>query len=225
VTPSANLDLVRSIYAAWKRGDFGPAEWAHPKIEISIADGPAPGSWTGPAGMAESFREWASAWEDYRAEVEEYREVDNERVLVLVHATGRGKKSGVELGQIGTKGASLFHVRDGKVTKLVTRATCSEALRDGSAPARNANSARATSRTCGRGRVIPASSSPMLCRRPSNSNSSTCSATIHVPASFGCSATRANGAGRANGGPRRSAPGIATCRDRTPLGRPCATRA
>jgi hypothetical protein len=39
--------------------------------------------------------------------------------LVLVHWSGRGKTSGVELDQMRTKGASLFHVRDGNVTRLV----------------------------------------------------------------------------------------------------------
>jgi hypothetical protein len=51
---------------------------------------PAPGSWTGLGGMAEGTREFLSAWEDYRAKVEEYRELDDERVLVLVRASGRG---------------------------------------------------------------------------------------------------------------------------------------
>jgi ketosteroid isomerase-like protein len=100
---SANLELVQSIFAAWERGDFSAAEWADPEIEYVIADGPAPGNWTGLAGMAAGFREFLSAWEDVRALAEEYRELDGERVLVLAHLSGRAKKSGLELGQIQAK--------------------------------------------------------------------------------------------------------------------------
>jgi ketosteroid isomerase-like protein len=116
---SPNLDLVRSILAAHERGDFSSVEWAHPEIEYVIADGPSPGNWTGVAGMVKGARDALSAWEDFRLEVDEYRELDAERVLVLFHRTGRGKSSGLELGQMRTKGANLFHVRDCKVTRLV----------------------------------------------------------------------------------------------------------
>ena len=113
---SANVELVRSIFAAWECGDFSSSEWAHPEIEYVIAGGPTPGSWTGLAGMAEGSRSFLSAWEDVRFRAEKYRELDDERVLVLTHVSGRGKTSGLE---VGGQGANLFHVRGGKVTRLV----------------------------------------------------------------------------------------------------------
>jgi hypothetical protein len=107
VVASANLELVRSIYEAWERGDYSSADWAHPEIEWVIADGPAPGSWKGLAGMVEGWRDFLSTWEEYRAEVDEYIELDAERVLVLNHWSGRGKKSGLQVGQIRTRAAHL----------------------------------------------------------------------------------------------------------------------
>jgi ketosteroid isomerase-like protein len=115
---SANLDLVRSIYADWERGDFSRTEWAHPEIEVMFADGPTLGSWTGLSAMADGWREYLSTWEDYRVEAEKYRELDDGRVLVFHLSMGRGKTSGLELGQMGAKTGCLFHVRDGKVTRL-----------------------------------------------------------------------------------------------------------
>ena len=57
--------------------------------------------------------------EELRPEADDYRALDDERVLVLMHLSGRGKTSGLEVGDIQMKGANLFHVRDGKVTRLV----------------------------------------------------------------------------------------------------------
>jgi ketosteroid isomerase-like protein len=116
---SQNLELVRSIYAAREHGDYGSADWAHPEIEFVLADGPTPGSCTGVAAMAKAWREFLSAWDNARPEVEEYRELDDERVLMLGHIRGRGKTSGLELGQVPAKVAAVYHVRDGKVVRLV----------------------------------------------------------------------------------------------------------
>ena len=127
---SANLDLVRSIYADWERGDFSSADWADPEIEYVIADGPSPGSWTGLAEMAEAHRDVLRAWEDFGVEAEEYREFDDGRVLVLDHLSGRGKTSGLNLGQTRTMGAWLFHIRDGSVTKMVRYLNRDRALAD-----------------------------------------------------------------------------------------------
>ena len=127
---SANVDLVGSIFAAWERGDFSSAGWAHPEIEFVIADGPLPGSWKGLAEMAKGWREFLNAWEEWREEAEEYRELDGERVLVLVRMSGRGKASGLELGDTRTKSAKVFHVRGGKVTRFVTYWDRERALAD-----------------------------------------------------------------------------------------------
>jgi ketosteroid isomerase-like protein len=115
----SNVELVRSIYAGWERGDFSSAEWAHPEIEFVFADGPTPGRWTGRAKMAEVWGDALSVFEALRAEAEAYRELDDERVLVPTRNSGRGKTSALELGQMRWRGANLFHVRGGKVTRLV----------------------------------------------------------------------------------------------------------
>lgn len=91
------MELVRSIGAAWERGDYHSADWAHPEIEFVIADLPGFGTWTGVASMAKGWGDFLSAWEEHHVEAEEYRELDTERVLVLGRFSARGKTSGLEL--------------------------------------------------------------------------------------------------------------------------------
>jgi hypothetical protein len=101
------------------RGDYSQTGWAHPEIEWVIADGPSPGRWTGLASAAEGIREVLNAWKDFQTVADEYRELDDERVLVLGHLLGRGKTSGLELGQAGAKGAGLLNICSGRVTRFV----------------------------------------------------------------------------------------------------------
>jgi ketosteroid isomerase-like protein len=129
---SDNLTLVRSIFESWERGDYSAAGWADPRIEFTVADGPAPNSQTGLAGMAEAYRRFLSTWEDFRTEPQEYHEIDDERVLVYVHDRGRGKASGMEIGQVmGTEdGAILVVIRAAMVVRLVNYCDRDRALAD-----------------------------------------------------------------------------------------------
>jgi len=116
--PSANLDLVRSIFAAWERGDFSSVEWADQEIECVSKDAAVmPLDATGVGELAKVWRNWLHAWKDFHADADGWREVDGERVLVLLRYGGRDRLQGLEVTPI--EAATLFHVRDGKVTRLV----------------------------------------------------------------------------------------------------------
>ena len=84
-----------------------------------MADGPTPGSGTGLAGMAPVFLDVIAPFEDFRVGVEECREIDERRVLVLVQFSGRGKTSGLEIGRMDTKNACVLDIDGGTVTRLV----------------------------------------------------------------------------------------------------------
>jgi hypothetical protein len=109
---------------------FSSVVWAHPDIEYGTADGPSPSSVTGVAGMADSTRDWMAVWQDWRVEGDEYRELDGGRVLVLVRYSGRGRTSGMQIAQVRTTGATLFHLSGGKVTRLVFYLDRERALAD-----------------------------------------------------------------------------------------------
>lgn len=116
------------FFAAWERGDFRSAEWANPEIEFGFSgEGPAPGTVTGMEAMGRDLRDRLSALADVRFEAEEYRELDDDRVLVLSLLAGRGKTSRLD---VGAKSAALFHVRRGKVTRLVIWVDRERALAD-----------------------------------------------------------------------------------------------
>jgi ketosteroid isomerase-like protein len=131
VTGSSNLELVRSIYAAWERGDFGALVWADAEIELVVVDGPEPVSLRGLRATLEYWRRVLSAWKGYRIVADEYWALEADRVLVLVHSSdARGKRSGLEPGRHGGRGAQVFSVRADKVTRLVNYFDRDRALAD-----------------------------------------------------------------------------------------------
>jgi hypothetical protein len=57
--------------------------------------------------MAEGLREGVSAWDEFRVVPEEFCELGDERVLVTVHLSGRGKTSGLDAEQMRFKTLNL----------------------------------------------------------------------------------------------------------------------
>jgi ketosteroid isomerase-like protein len=124
---SENLELVRSIYAAWERGDFGERDWADPEIELVRPESLDGDMLKGRTSAEGGWRECLTVWEDCRVEAGDLREVDGERVLVFGRMSVHGRASGA-LGK--TETVNLFHIHDGKVTRLVLYASRELALAD-----------------------------------------------------------------------------------------------
>jgi ketosteroid isomerase-like protein len=127
---SDNLDLVRSIYADWERQDYRSADWAHPEIEYVNADGPDRGRRVGLEEMAEGWRRLLNSWLEFHTRAEEYVELDDARVLVLVAFGGTPRFIGLDITDAPSKGANVFEIKDGKVRKLTLYWNRAHALAD-----------------------------------------------------------------------------------------------
>jgi ketosteroid isomerase-like protein len=127
---SESLDLVRSIYADWERGDFSRHDWADSEMEFVYADGPEPASGRGPAAMWAVWRDVLTAWRDHRVIAEEYRELDDGAILTLTAFSARGRTSGIELTHVLAKGASVMQMQAGRVVKVVLYFDRDRALAD-----------------------------------------------------------------------------------------------
>src|SRR5260221_10886125 len=113
-----NVDLVRSIFVGWERGDYGSTQWAHPEIEFVFADGPTPGRWTGLSGLAEAWSDFLSVWDEFRSTPDSYQELDDDRVLALAHYGGRGRTHRLEVEAIPSDSAGGFPLPRPNGTKL-----------------------------------------------------------------------------------------------------------
>ena len=91
--------------------------WADPEMEYLVVGATEPGSAQGLAEIEAGWREYMSAWEEFSIEAEEYRELDDERVLVPARFHGHGRTSGAEVAR--ARGCHLFHLRSGRVTRQV----------------------------------------------------------------------------------------------------------
>ena len=119
-----NLEIVRSIYADWAKGDFTSVEWADDDIEFAM---PREAPTRGIAAMGRNWGDWLRAWDGLATEPKEFKAV-GDRVVVLHEFRGVSKRSGIPA--VDFSAGSVFTLREGKVVRLILCANTTDALKE-----------------------------------------------------------------------------------------------
>jgi ketosteroid isomerase-like protein len=102
-----NVEIVRSIYAAWLQGESA-GSLIDPEIEyVNPSDAVESGTRRG----RKAFAGIRDAYEDVRVEPEEIIDAGDDEVVVIARVTGKGRGSGVE---IDWRQGYVWTIRDGK---------------------------------------------------------------------------------------------------------------
>jgi hypothetical protein len=98
-----NLEIVRSIYAAWLQGE-SPRSLIDPEVEyVNPADAVEPGTRRG----RKAFAGIRDVYDDVRVEPEELIDAGGDEVVVIARITGKGRGSGSRaIGGRDTSGGS-----------------------------------------------------------------------------------------------------------------------
>ena len=109
------VEVVRSIYDAWARGERpGPPEAVDPEIEYVNPPGAIePGTRRGLAAFRRAVEKTYEGWESWEMQPESFQ-ASRGRVAVVVRYRARGRGSGVE---IEGRESALWNMRGGRVVR------------------------------------------------------------------------------------------------------------
>jgi len=122
----ANVEVVTRLVEAWNEADVEAIlALFHAECEVVFPpEVPEPGPFRGHAELRGWVEGFLAAWEFHRAEVVELT-VEDGAVIAMLHLTGRGSESGIEMDETD---AHLFAFRDGRVISWRNFADRSQAL-------------------------------------------------------------------------------------------------
>src|SRR4051812_23179976 len=109
-----NVEVIRRGFEHWEATGEQIAEDYSPELVVRDHQSPDQAEYHGLSGMRQWLDDWSAAWEAWHIDVEEILDA-GDAVLVLIHHTGRGQTSGMELD---SHDGMLFTFRDGKVVSL-----------------------------------------------------------------------------------------------------------
>ncbi|MCA1843399.1 MAG: nuclear transport factor 2 family protein [Actinobacteria bacterium] len=123
-----NVEALRRMYEAFQRGDWEQmVRDTDPEIEIReprdlVTES---GVYHGHAGFVEAVKWWPSQWDDFRAEITQMIDADDDQVVWVARHRGRGHGSGIE---VENEIAYLSTFRAGKMIRWEMFLTLPEAL-------------------------------------------------------------------------------------------------
>jgi ketosteroid isomerase-like protein len=121
-----NKELIQRMYEAFHRGDAdGALAYFDPGVEVDASVRVDEGIGHGRDAVATMVARWVGAWEDWREEIEEMRDLGS-HVVVVSTQRGRAKGSGIE---VETRYAVLYEVRGERITRIVLHSGPAEALK------------------------------------------------------------------------------------------------
>ena len=120
-----NVELIQRMYEAFHRGEAdGALAYFDPKVEVDASVRVDEGIGHGRDAVATMVARWVGAWDDWREEIEQMRDLGS-HVVVVSTQRGRAKGSGIE---VNTRYAVLYEIRGGKITRMVLHSGPAEAL-------------------------------------------------------------------------------------------------
>lgn len=122
-----NVERIRAGFEAFNRTGEIITDHLAPDFELhqasSIVD--SAGVFSGPDAFHDMLQELHGAFEELRFDAEEFLEAPGGEIVVLIHARGRGRGSGVE---IDNHIAQVWTFRDDKAVRMVAYEERAKAL-------------------------------------------------------------------------------------------------
>ena len=110
----ADRSTLDAMMAEWERGEFWNAEPFAEDV-VFVVSGPDAAVYHGIDGLAEGWRSFLAAWDDFRIEHDGIVAGPGGTYALLLRLCGRGKGSGLE---IDAEVANVVSMRGGRLTRL-----------------------------------------------------------------------------------------------------------
>ena len=121
-----NVERTRLVYRRLHEGGFTAiADLIDPRFAMDAPQGVESSQAHDKEGLRDWFRKMDEIWEELRFDPKEITDLDDDRVLVVAHTSGRARGTGIQISQDLTH---VWTLAEGKAIRLNTYSTRAEAL-------------------------------------------------------------------------------------------------